>query len=78
MREIIEFVQDWFAEVEDAPGRLRQVAFRKGVRLSAEVRHADSGQGLPETADLCLADGTTALRVPLLRFAVVENQSRAA
>jgi hypothetical protein len=78
MPEVIEFVEDWFAEIEDAPGRLRQFAFRKGVTMIVEVRHADSAKGLAEVADLRLADGTTALRVPLSLFAVVENQTRAA
>ena len=33
MPEVIEFVHDWFAEVESTLGRLNQVAFRKGTRL---------------------------------------------
>ena len=46
MSQVIQFVQDWFAEVEGkgTPGRLRQVAFRRGARLRAEVRPlADGG-----------------------------------
>jgi hypothetical protein len=76
--EEIEFVHDWFAEIEGAPGRLRQLSFRKGARMRAEVRHVPREKGRAEAADLRLADGTTALRVPLMRFRVVEDQARAA
>jgi hypothetical protein len=78
MLDEFEFVLDWFAEVQDqgAPGRLRQVAFRKGKRLRAEVRPVEDGNG--QLADLRLADGTTALRVPLSRFVRVDQNLRAA
>ena len=78
MLDDIEFVRDWFAEVQDkdTPGRLRQVAFRKGARLHAEIRPGTDGNG--ELADLRLADGTTATRVPLSHFAVVQRKSLAA
>ncbi len=78
MPDVIEFTHDWFAEVESTPGRLKQVAFRKGARLRAEVRHVVGSEGIAEAADLRLADGTTALRVPLSCMAVVKGQSRAA
>ena len=80
MSQVIQFVQDWFAEVEDkgTPGQLRQVAFRRGARLKAEVRPIDDGGERGEAADLRLANGTTALNVPLSRFAVVEGRARAA
>jgi hypothetical protein len=78
MSQVIEFTQDWFAEVEGSgtPGRLRQVAFRTGATLNAEVRPVD-GEAEP-TADLRLADGTTALHVPVSRFAVVGVRTKAA
>ena len=62
MRDVIEFVHDWFAEVETVPGRMRQVAFRKGMFLQAEVRRGESVIG---SANLHLPDGTVALGVPL-------------
>ena len=78
MLDDIEFVLDWFAEVQDkgVPGRLRQVAFRKGTRLRADVCPVEDRNG--QLADLRLTDGTTALRVPLSRIAVVHQKSRAA
>ena len=79
MPDVIEFVNDWFAEVEGAPGRLNQVAFRKGTRLRAEVHAIAKRGGRPaEMANLRLADGTTALEIPLSRITVIGEQSRAA
>jgi hypothetical protein len=74
----IEFVRDWFAEVRDKgiSGRLRQVAFRKGALLHAVIRPVDDE--IEKLADLCFADGTTAVRVPLSCLAIVEQESRAA
>lgn len=77
MPEVIEFVHDWFAEVESTPGLLKQVAFRRGVRVCAEVCRVNAGNGLPQVADLRLADGTTILHVPLSRI-TFEGQARAA
>jgi hypothetical protein len=77
MSENIEFVKDWFAEVEGEAGRLRQVAFRRGSRLRADVHRIGASNGVPEAANLRLADGTTALHVPLFCIAVVD-QARAA
>ena len=71
MASVVEFVQDWFAEVEGEPGRMRQVAFRRGIRVRAEVHLVNGGHELVEEADLVLADGTTARHVPLSRFAIV-------
>ena len=73
MTNHIEFVQDWFAEVESTPGRLRQVAFRRGEKLYAKVRPVVTNLGEAPSANLKLADGTTALHVPLSRFYVTEN-----
>ena len=78
MLDEIKFVKDWFAEVQDkgAPGRVRQVAFRKGAKLRAEIRLVDGGH--EQSADLRLADGTTALGVPLASITVVAKKSLAA
>jgi hypothetical protein len=73
----VEFVADWFAEVERGPGRMEQVAFRKGARVRAEVRPLQGG-GKEERADLRLADGGIARAVPLSRIAVAAGQARAA
>jgi hypothetical protein len=67
MPHLIEFTQDWFAEVETLPGKLRQVSFRKGTKFVAEVHSAESETGLAACANLMMHDGT-ALRVPLSRF----------
>jgi hypothetical protein len=77
MLEDIEFVLDWFAEVEDnaVAGQLREVAFRKGDKLRASVQPS---AGRARVADLHLTDGTTALQVPLSRFTVGDNKSLAA
>ncbi len=77
MPEVIEFVKDWFAEVESDPGRLKQVAFRRGARLKAEVILVNGGEEDILAADLRLADGTTARHVPLSRIAVVGDSVRA-
>ncbi|OWK42155.1 hypothetical protein FRUB_04233 [Fimbriiglobus ruber] len=73
MTNHIEFVQDWFAEVESTPGRLRQVAFRRGEKLFAMVRPVVTNQGQAPSANLKLADGTTALHIPLSRFSITGN-----
>jgi hypothetical protein len=78
MPTLIEFVQDWFAEVEAAPGRLRQVAFRRGDRLRADIRRIGDEVGSAEVADLGLADGTTALHIPVSRFALIGGLKAAA
>jgi hypothetical protein len=75
MSEVIEFVGDWFAEVEGDVGRMRQVAFPRGTLLRADVSHAEKGP--TDTADLHLADGTTARRVPLSRIAIVGSSKAA-
>ena len=77
MSTVIEFVGDWFAEVEGEEGRMRQVAFPRGTLIRADVKHAAKGPTALDTADLLLADGTTARRVPLARIAIV-GSSRAA
>jgi hypothetical protein len=74
MRDVIEFVHDWFAEVETVPGRMRQVAFRKGMSLQAEIRRSKSVNG---SANLHLADGTVAVGVPVWCISV-RAQARAA
>jgi hypothetical protein len=79
MPEVIEFVNDWFAEVEGSPGRLNQVAFRKATSLRAEIHLLAKGGGRPaEVVNLRFADGTTALDTPLSRIAVRGERSRAA
>jgi hypothetical protein len=77
MHAEIEFVKDWFAEVQekDSIGRLRQAAFRKGTRLRAKVLPIAGGDGL---VHLHLTDGSTALQVPLSCFALVGQTARAA
>ena len=77
MPAVIEFVHDWFAEVESAPGRLRQVAFRRGAMVHAEIRPLDSGKRAAPSANLRLADGTTVLDVPLSCISVVGDRARA-
>jgi len=74
----IEFKVDWFAEVQDkdAPGRLRQVAYRKGTRLRAEVRSVEGENG--PVANLRLMDGSTALGIPLSGLSLVDLKSHAA
>jgi hypothetical protein len=72
MHENIEFVHDWFAEVETVPGRLKQVAFPSGTRLRGEVRR------IGKLADVCLADGTIARRIPLKHLVVVQKPMRLA
>ncbi len=78
MTDNIEFIRDWFAEVQDkgSPGRLRQVAFRKGTTLRAQIRPIEGTN--EKVVDLCLLNGTTALQVPVSQFVVVRRQSRAA
>ena len=68
MPHLIEFVHDWFAEVETFPGRLRQVAFRKGMKCVAEILPVSVERNAAESASLRLLDGTIALHVPLSRF----------
>jgi len=75
MSKVIEFVGDWFAEVEGEEGRMRQVAFRRGTLLRADVSHAAKGPN--DTADLRLADGTTARHVPLSRIAIIGSSKAA-
>ncbi len=69
MSEAIEFVNDWFAEVESVPGRMRQVAFRKGAKLQVEIHPIEEGTML--LADLGLEDGSIARHVPCAYFTVV-------
>jgi hypothetical protein len=78
MAKLIEFTRDWFAEVESAPGRMRQVAFRRGTRCRAAVRPTDNSASDAPTADLQLTDGTTARGVPLAYFRIAEELPRAA
>jgi hypothetical protein len=78
MSHLIEFVHDWFAEVEGALGRVKQVPFRKGERVRAEIHPVDSVKGLPESAHLRLENGGTARHVPLARIAIIKEQARAA
>ncbi len=77
MADNIVFVQDWFAEVESAPGRMRQVAFRRGARVRAEIQPVANGDNPAEMADLRLVNGMTARHVPLARIAV-DTRKRAA
>lgn len=77
MAIVIEFVKDWFAEVEGEPGRLRQVAFPAGTRLSAEICPVESGIDSGAQANLRLTDGTTARHVPL-SFITLVGSARAA
>ena len=70
MSDYIVFVQDWYAEVESVPGRMRQVPFRRGARLRAEIQPVANGDNPPEVADLRLLNGTTARHIPLARIAV--------
>ena len=77
MTTVIEFVGDWFAEVEGEAGRMRQVEFQRGTLLHARVSLAPTEAEPNDTADLHLADGTTARHVPLSRIAIV-GASRAA
>lgn len=74
MPKVIEFLRDWFAEVENHTGRLQQVAFRRGTTLLAVVSPAGDGR----TANLKLIDGRTARGVPVAHFIVVEESARAA
>jgi hypothetical protein len=67
MPHLIEFIHDWFAEVQTSPGRLRQVAFQKGMKCVAEVT-PDHERASGESANLKLHDGTIAIHVPFSRF----------
>jgi hypothetical protein len=78
MPKLIEFTQDWFAEVESAPGRMQQVAFRCGTKFRAVVCLTDNSAGDTPTADLQLTDGTTAKGIPLAYFSVANELARAA
>ena len=78
MPRVIEFIQDWFAEVESAPGRLRQVAFRRGTKILAVVCPILAPAERAPAADLRLSDGTTARGVPLAHFSVGNELARAA
>jgi hypothetical protein len=77
MLEDIEFILDWFAEIETIPGRMRQVALRKGSRLRAEVCPIACRTGA-NLADLFFADGTVARNVPLARFVIAKRLARPA
>ena len=73
----IKFVSDWFAEVESTPGRLQQIAFRQGEAVLASV-YLNERKGSVSTANLRLANGTTAVRVPLSQFTVCDDLAWAA
>jgi hypothetical protein len=69
MPKVIEFIHDWYAEVETAPGLLHQVAFLRGTKMLADVLPVNNeNDGAIETANLRLLDGRTALQVPVSRF----------
>jgi hypothetical protein len=75
MFHVLEFVSNWWADLEQAPGGpLEQVLIRKGTRRRARVRpHSLPGQWGPvESADLCFEDGSTALGVHYAAFAFAD------
>ena len=76
--KVIEFVSDWYAEVESTTGRLRQVAFRRGESFLAVIHAAEGGKGQPAMADLRMVDGTKLRHVPLSQFSVVDSLARVA
>jgi hypothetical protein len=72
---LIEFVTDWWAELEKAPSRpLEQVVIRRGSRRRAHIRPRilAAGNGLVEVADLIFDDGAVARGVPFAAFTFVE------
>jgi hypothetical protein len=72
---VVEFVIDWWAELEWGNGRpLEQVLLRRGTRRSAVVRPRILRQGNApiEAADLFFDDGTIARGVPFAAFTFVE------
>jgi hypothetical protein len=67
MYHVIEFVENWWAELERAPGQpLERVLLRRGARRRAQVRpHVVARRGGPvEAADLLFEDGTATRDVP--------------
>jgi hypothetical protein len=78
MFKLVEFTQDWFAEVESAPGRMQQIAFRRGAKFRAVVCLTNNSADDTPTADLQLIDGTTAKGVPLAHFSVANEMAHAA
>ncbi len=68
MYHLIEFVADWWADLERGPRQpLEQVLIRRGARRRAQVRpHVVEREGEPpvETADLFFEDGTATRGVP--------------
>jgi len=75
MYHVIEFVTDWWADVEPAPGQLlERLRVRRGTRRRARVlpRVAESADGPVETADLVFEDGSVARGMSRAAFRVVE------
>ena len=77
MAHLIEFTEDWFAEVQTSPGRLRQVEFQRGTKCVAEVS-PDGERASGESANLKLHDGTVAIHIPFTRFSQTALLPRAA
>ena len=67
MYHVIEFVEDWRADLERAPGQpLERVLLRRGTRRRAQVRpHVVERRGGPvEAADLLFENGAATRDVP--------------
>ncbi len=67
MYHVIEFVNDWWADLERGPGQpLEQVLLRRGTRRRAQIRPyvIERADGPVEAADLFFEDGTATRGVP--------------
>jgi hypothetical protein len=68
---VIEFVVDWWAEVERAPGQpVVQMLIPRGTKkaVSLRPRIVESGEGPMEVADLGFEDRSTVRGVPFATF----------
>ncbi len=76
MYHVIEFVKDWWADLEREPGRpVERVLLVRGSRLRAELRPRviEAECGPVEAADLLFEDGSVARGVPYAFLTFVER-----
>jgi hypothetical protein len=81
MFHIIEFVSDWWTNLERSPGgQLEHLLLRRGSRWNAEVRPSvfKRERGTTEKADLRFEDGTLARGVPYFAFTFVDAETTTA
>ncbi len=75
MFHTIEFVVEVKTDLERSPrNRLERVAFRKGMRVAAQIKPyvMEGVAGPVEVADLLFADGSAVSKVPFAWFTLVD------